>query len=145
MNFFPAYFWFPPPAEDHFSRSQLPGTQGAPVYLTAQAWVPGGFSIARALSVQSRDLASNCGEVFRPARAKHVYINPELLTCPCFHHRCSLVLVLKYRSKQHSKARKLRYHSRASSFSLCDSHERCCCVCTYRTCACLTAVQILGT
>ena len=40
--------------------------------------------------------------------------------------------------QQLPKARHPRYNSRASSFSLCDSHERCFCVCVReRACVCV--------
>ena len=76
----------------------------------------------------ARDLASSHGIAFRRARATQAHENPNVIYLYIYIHVFTS-LFLKYHSSRQRLYRQQRYNSRASSFSLCDSHERCCCVC----------------
>ena len=62
LFFFPEHFYFPPAGEGRFSRSQLRRTQGLPVSITAGLRGP---CFGRS---KSRNVASNRGDVCRPAK-----------------------------------------------------------------------------
>ena len=116
------------PTTGRFSCSRLRGTQGARVYPTAQVLVPVGLRGARSGRSKSRHLASNRGIAFRRTRANQAHGNPQhaiyVIIFPSFHLSAAVFEV----PQQPSKARQPLSNSRASSFSLCDSHEGCFCV-----------------
>ena len=103
-------------------RSRLRGSQGARLYTMVHVWVPAGLRGACSGRLKSRNLPSNQGIAFRPARANQAHATPSLfLFLP--------LLVFLHVPQQPSKSRQPRYNtSRALSFSLCGSHERCFCV-----------------
>ena len=119
-----------------FSRSQLRGTQGARQYTTVNVWVSAELRRACSGRSKSRNLASNHGIGFRPARANQAHANPKNVGGYFLHFFTSLLLSLCLRIHQLPKARQPRDNCRASSFSVCDSHERCFCV-WVRECACV--------
>ena len=59
-----------------FSRSRLRGAQGGRLYTTAQVWVPAGLRGVCFARLKSRNLVSNRGIAFRPARANQACANP---------------------------------------------------------------------
>ena len=137
VHFFCTLASFSPPAAGLFSHSRPPGTQLARVY-TRLKFGPRPGSVARVLGVQSRAIwqvfpGSLSDELERTRRCG----NPQSVRFFSFSFFTSLLLFLKY--LQLSKARQPRYNSRASSFSLCDSHERCSCVLVT---ACVRVVNI---
>ena len=113
------------------SRSRLRGTQGARLY-KVHVWVPAGFRGACSGRSKSRNLARNLGIAFRPARADQAHATPQNI----------ISFLTSLELFQLSKGRQPRYNSRASSFSLRDSHERCSCV-WVRECVCVRVIRIL--
>ena len=90
FTFLPFARFSPAPAS-LFSRSRLRGTQGARVYSTAQVWAPTGLSGAFSGRSKSRNLASNHGIGFRPARASQDNGNPHFsFLAPPSHARRTL-------------------------------------------------------
>ena len=75
-----------------FSRSRQRGSQRARLYTTVQVWAPAGPRGACFGRSNSRNLASNHGVAFRPARANQAYANPNFFfffilhfsLCCCF-------------------------------------------------------------
>ena len=76
--------------------------------------------------------ASNHGIAFRPATQSKPGPCMRTPQMPCISLPSTVFEVLQ----QLSEARQPRYNSRASGFSLCDSHERCFCV-WFRELACV--------
>ena len=120
------------PAAGLFSRSRLRDTQGTWLCTMVQVWVPAGLRGAYSGRSKSRNLASNHGITFRPARANRANAKPRKRHFFIFD--LSLLLFWKYHSTRPSKARQPRHSNRASSVSLCDNHKRCLCV-SVRVCA----------
>ena len=60
------------------SRSRLRGTKGPHLYTTVQVLIPAGLRGACSGRSKSRNLASNRGIAFRPARANPVYATPKI-------------------------------------------------------------------
>ena len=124
MSFFPGIQRFSLAAAGLFWRSRPRGTQGTRLY-TVQVWVLAGLHGACSGRSKLRNLANNHGIAFRPAinGANRAHANPQNVLF-IFHLSAAVFEV----PQQPSKARQPRYNSRASSFSRCDSHERCFCV-----------------
>ena len=103
------------------------------------------FSVARALGVQSREmwqviprlLSDQLEIAFRPARANQAHATPQKVIV--FHVFTSPAVFEV--PQQLSKARQPLYNSRASRFSLSDSHVWCFCVWVReRACVCVCVV-----
>ena len=130
--------WPARPAAGRFSRSRLRGTQGGRVYTTAQFWVPAGLRGSRSGLSKSRDLTST----HRIASAE---LEPTRPMETCKHNIVFILhlslLLFSEPSQQPSKAtrRQPRCNSHVSSLSLCDSHERCFCMCV-RERACVRVI-----
>ena len=121
LSFFPGIQRFSLAAAGLFWRSRPRGTQGTRLY-TVQVWVLAGLHGACSGRSKLRNLANNHGIAFRPAinGANRAHANPQNVLF-IFHLSAAVFEV----PQQPSKARQPRYNSRASSFSRCDSHERC--------------------
>ena len=99
---------------------------------------PGRAPVARALGLQNRQIwqvtTGSLSDQVEPTRPMHT---PQM---PFFHSSPLCVAVFEV-PQQPSNTRQPRYNNRASSFSLCDSHERCVCMCVReRACVCTCAI-----
>ena len=125
MHFLRVSATSPLPAAGLFSRSRLRARRRAACTLRRECGPPPG-SVARALGIQSRgELALFAGSLSAQPDPSRSMETPKLVTFPFFHLSASV----SEAPQQLSKAGELPYNSRASSFPLCDSHERCFCVC----------------
>ena len=93
------------PATHIFSRSRLRGTQGARLYTTLQVYVLAGLRGARSGRSKSRNMASNRGIVFRPARGNHAHRNQKQIVTIFFFSFFLLPLMLFF--KYHSSYQRL--------------------------------------
>ena len=126
LTFFRGNNNFSLPAAGLFSRSRLRGTQSARLCTTAQVQVPAGLPGARLGRSSRESWPSNRGIAFRATTVAPTRPMPTPKTSffPPFFTSATVFQV----PQQSSKASQARYNSRASSFPLRDSHERCVCV-----------------
>ena len=129
---------FSPAPVGLFSRSRLPGYAGGPSVHHGASLGPGRApcSVCSGRS-KSRNVASNRG-IVRGSKAHTTPPQMLFFFSPFFHLSAAVIEV----PQQLSKARWPRYSSRASSFSRCDSLERCFCVWA-RELACVLSVPLL--
>ena len=98
-------------------------------------------SVARALGVQSCAICQvitwSFSAELEPARPMETPKRPffPFIFSP-------LYAAVSEGPQQPSRARKPQYSSRASSFSLCDSHERCFCACVFVSVRVLSCVSL---
>ena len=127
MTFFSGYSCYSSPVAGLFWRSRSGGMQAVPVYTSAKLCVPAGLRSAWSGGLKPRNLASNHGEGFRPARVKQVHGNPKMFFFSFPDFSSSLLVAaqfLKCRSGPQKARQKPRNNTSASSFSLCGIHER---------------------
>ena len=140
-------FWafarFSPAPVGLFSRFWLRGTREALRYTTAHVWIPAGLRGTCSGRSKSIKLASNRGITFRPARANHAHMQtPQVSGGVAFNF--SPLPAVGFEVPQHFC--EPGYHGRASSFSLCESHERRVCAWVHqRSCAALYGPTAAGT
>ena len=118
-----------------FSRALGCGARRGPANTNGASRVPAVLRGACSGSSKSRELVNNHGIAFRRARANQTHGNPQavFLFLVCFAFCCCVELSAtstKPALKTLYTLTQPRYNSsRAICFSLCDSHERCFCLC----------------
>ena len=133
MHFFCGIQNFYVPPAGLFSRSRVRGTQGACLYTTAQVWILAVLRGACSGRSKPRNLASNRGIAFRPARANQVHANLQNVI-----FFTSLLLFLK----RHSNCQWVGSHGTTAApqaFPFVTATKRCFCVWVcQRACVCVS-------
>ena len=100
------------------------------MYTTVQVRVPAGLSGASSGRLKSRNLASNRGETFRPAKAKQVPRNPQAVI---FSRRCRAAVPEVHNPRLGSRGTTAAFH--ALAFVPATNDAAACvrvCVCHHR-------------